>query len=90
MTLFQRQRFITLCYAYLAMHCILAFKNGQYTTSRQPQVPDITPQQMIRSLLWKALSFAILTRHPAARVMKVRQRSDPLDGKEYLGQAYAS
>ena len=84
MTLSQRQRFITLCYACSAMHCILAFRSGQSTTSRQPPVPDITPQQMIRSLLWKALSSVMRTRHPATPHMKVQPRSDPLNGSEYL------
>ena len=83
-TLSQRQRFITLCYACSAMNCTLAFRSGQYTTSRQPQVPDITPQQMIRSLLWKALSSVMRTRHPVTPHMKVQPRSDPLNGKRIL------
>ena len=80
-TLSQRQRFITLCYACSAMNYTLAFRSGQYTTSRQPQVPDITPQQMIHSLLWKALSFAMLTRHPATRHMEVQPVKGHLNGR---------
>ena len=80
-TFSQPQRFITLCYACSAMNCTLAFRSGQYTTSRQPQVPDITPQQMIHSLLWKALSFAMLTRHPATRHMEVQPVKGHLNGR---------